>query len=53
MKSKNEFKKIDIKSRVCYYLGDTINDKEINFKNILLDKKSVTKNSSNCKTISC
>ena len=40
MKSKNEFKKIDIKSRVCYYLDDTINDKEINFKNILSDKKS-------------
>ena len=40
MKSKNEFKKIDIKSRVCYYLDDTINDTEINFKNISLDKKS-------------
>ena len=40
MKSKNEFKKIDIKSRVCYYFDDTINDTEINFKNISLDKKS-------------
>ena len=40
MKSKNEFKKIDIKRRVCYYLDDTINDTEINFKNISLDKKS-------------
>ena len=40
MKSKNEFKKIDIKSRVCYYLDDTINDTEINFKNISLDRKS-------------
>ena len=39
MKSKNELKEIDIKNRVCYYFDDIINSTEINFSNILLDKK--------------
>ena len=37
MESKNEFKKIDIKNRVCYYFDD--NGTDVNFSNILLDKK--------------
>ena len=39
MKSKNELKEIDIKTRVCYYFDDIINGTKINFSNILLDKK--------------
>ena len=39
MKSKNELKEIDIKSRVCYYFDDIINGTKINFSNIWLDKK--------------
>ena len=39
MKSKNEFKKFDIKNRKCYYFDDIINGTKINFSNILLDKK--------------
>ena len=38
MKNKNELKKIDIKNRVCYYFDDIINGRDINFRNILLDK---------------
>ena len=38
MKSKNEFKKIDIKNCVCYYFDDIINGTKIKFSNILLDK---------------
>ena len=38
MKSKNEFKKIDIKNHVCYYFGDITNGTKINFINILLNK---------------
>ena len=40
MESKNEFKEIDIKNHVCYYFDDIINGTDINFSNILLDKKS-------------
>ena len=40
MKSKNEFKEINIKNRVCYYFDDIINCRKINFITILLDKKS-------------
>ena len=39
MKSKNEIKEIDIKNRVCYYFDDIINGANINFSNVLLDKK--------------
>ena len=39
MKSKNGFKKIDIKSCGCYYFDDIINGTDINFSDILLDKK--------------
>ena len=40
MASKNELKKIDIKNRACYYFDDIIKIKDIDFDNILLDKKS-------------
>ena len=36
---KNELKEIDIKNRVCYYFDDIVNGTDINFSNILLDKK--------------
>ena len=39
MESKDKIKEIDIKSRTCYYCGDIITDRDINFDNILLDKK--------------
>ena len=39
MESKDKLKEIDIKSRTCYYCGDIITDRDINFDNILLDKK--------------
>ena len=39
MKSKNELKEIDVKNRACYYFDDIINGRNINFSNILLDKK--------------
>ena len=39
MKSKNELKETDIKSRARYYLDDIINGTNINFSNILLNKK--------------
>ena len=39
MESKFELKEIFIKNRVCYYFDDIINGTDINFSNILLDKK--------------
>ena len=39
MKSKNELKESDIKNCACYYFSDIINGTDINFSNILLDKK--------------
>ena len=39
MKSKNELKESDIKNCACYYFYDIINGTDINFSNILLDKK--------------
>ena len=39
MESKDEFKKIDIKNRTCYYFDDIINAVDINFNDILLDAK--------------
>ena len=39
MESKNEIKEIDIKNRGCYCFDYIINDADINFSNILLDKK--------------
>ena len=38
MKSKNEFKRIDIKNHVCYYFDHTTSGTKINFINILLNK---------------
>ena len=32
-------RKYDLKNRVCYYFDDIIKDLDINFSNILLDKK--------------
>ena len=39
MESKDELKETDIKNRACYYYDDIIRDFDINFDNILLDKK--------------
>ena len=39
MESKNELKEIDIKNRACQYFEDIINGTDINFSDILLDKK--------------
>ena len=39
MKSKDELKEINIKNRACYYFDDIIKDIDINFREILLDKK--------------
>ena len=39
MESKNKLKQIDIKTCACYYYDDTINGTNINFNNILLNKK--------------
>ena len=39
MKSKNELAEIDIKNRVCYYFDDITHRTDIDFSNILLDKK--------------
>ena len=40
MKSKDELKEIDIKNRRCYYFGDIMRVIDIDFSDILLDKKS-------------
>ena len=40
MKIKNEFKRIDIKNRTCYYFDDIIRVEDTDFDNILLEKKS-------------
>ena len=39
MKSKNEFKGINVTSRACYYFDNKINGSKINFNNILLNEK--------------
>ena len=39
MKSKNELKEIGIENRACYYFDDIINCANIDFSNILLNKK--------------
>ena len=39
MESRNELKEIDIKNHACYYLDDIIYRTDLNFSNILLDKK--------------
>ena len=39
MGSKNELKEIGFKNRACYYFDDIVNDTDINFSDILLDKK--------------
>ena len=39
MKSKNELKEIDVKNCACCYFDDIINGTNINFSNILSDKK--------------
>ena len=40
MESKDELKENDIKNRTHYYFNDITRDLEIDFDNILLDKKS-------------
>ena len=39
MESRNQLKETDIKNYACYYFDDIINGTDINFSNILLDKK--------------
>ena len=39
MKSKDEWKKIDIKNCTCYYFDDILRDLDIGFDNILPYKK--------------
>ena len=39
MESKDELKETDIKNRTCYYFDHIIKDIDIDFNNILLDKK--------------
>ena len=36
----NEFKIVSIKNRTCFYLDDIIKFEDLDFDNILLDKKS-------------
>ena len=36
----NEFKIVSIKNRTCFYLDDIIKIEDLDFDNILLDKKS-------------
>ena len=40
MESKDEFKKFDIKNCTCYYFVDIMKVIDVDFDNILLDKKS-------------
>ena len=40
METKNEFKKINVKNRTCYYFDDIIKVDDINVFNILLNKES-------------
>ena len=39
MKSKNKLKDIDTKNQVCYYFNHRINNTNICFSNVLLNKK--------------
>ena len=41
MQSKDEFRKIDIKNCTCYYFHYTMEIIDINFRDILLDKKNM------------
>ena len=41
MESKNEFKKINIKNRTCYYFNDIVRVEAINVDNILLDENNL------------
>ena len=40
IESKDELKNIDIKNRTSYYIDDTMAVKGVDFRDILLDKKS-------------
>ena len=40
MKSNDELKEIDLKSRTCYYFDDIIKIEDFDFDNILIDEKS-------------
>ena len=40
METKNEFKKINVKNRTCYYFDDIIRVDDINVSNILLNEES-------------
>ena len=47
MESKNRWKEIDIKKRMCYYFDDLIKAIDINFKDILLEENLYKENSKN------
>ena len=48
MENKDELKEIDIKNCICYYLGDIkFQDRDIEFSDILLGKKSYKENYKN------
>ena len=40
MENNNEFKRINIKNRTCYYFDDAMEVEDISADRILLDKKS-------------
>ena len=40
MKSKDELKETDIKSRMYYYFDDLLRDREIDLSDVLLDENS-------------
>ena len=40
MDSNDEFKKADVKNRMCYYFDDIIKIEDFNLENILKDEKS-------------
>ena len=44
MESNDELKEIDIKNRACFYFDDIIRIENIDFDNVLSDKKSYEKN---------
>ena len=40
MESKDELKEIDIKNHMCYYFDDIMRVRDIDFSDILIDKKT-------------
>ena len=42
MESKDEFLKIDIKNRMCYYFGDIMTVEDIYSSGVLLNEKNIS-----------